>query len=99
MTETELIARVTENESRSKSNTHRLDKLEENIEAVKSLATSVAVLAEKQGAMSTQLGKIAADVETMRLTPARHWSTFTERLLTVLLTAAATYLLSRLGLQ
>ena len=40
--------RLTQVEQRSKSNTHRLEKLEESTEAISRLATSMEVMASKQ---------------------------------------------------
>ena len=47
MEETEIAGRLSAVEQRSKSNSHRLDALERHTEAVNTLATSVAVMAEK----------------------------------------------------
>ena len=41
-------SRLTAVEERSKSNTHRIDKLEESTEAINRIATSVEVIAERQ---------------------------------------------------
>ena len=48
MTNEEMTERLVEVEQRSKSNTHRLDAVEKNQEALNSIATSVAVMAEQQ---------------------------------------------------
>lgn len=98
MEETVLAARLAEIDSRSRSNTHRLDKLEGNVAAIQSLATSVAVMAEKQGSMADQVGKIASDVEDLKGEPGRRWKNITEKIITVAVTAAVTYLLARIGL-
>ena len=45
MEDTEIVGRLSAVEQRSKSNSHRLDALEKQTEAVNRLATSVAVMA------------------------------------------------------
>lgn len=98
VTEAELAAKVAQIESRTRSNTHRLDQLEGNVQAVNRLATSVAVMAEKQGNMAGQLEKIALDVEEMKAEPGSRWRSLTEKLIAVVATAIITFLLTRLGL-
>ena len=84
--------------ARCKSNTQRLSKLEENVEAVRSLATSVAVMAQKQGHMAAQMEKIASDVEEMKLSPGKRWTAVTERVLFAVLSALVGFVLARLGI-
>ena len=45
MEETEIVGRLSAIEQRCKSNSHRLEALEKQTEAVNTLATSVAVMA------------------------------------------------------
>ena len=84
--------------ARCKSNTQRLGKLEENVEAVRSLATSVAVMAQKQGHMAAQMEKIDLDVEEMKLSPGKRWTAVTERVLFAVLSALVGFVLARLGI-
>ena len=85
--------------ARCKSNTQRLGKLEENVEAVRSLATSVAVMAQKQGHMAAQMEKIALDVEEMKLSPGKRWTAVTEKVLFAVLSTLVGFVLARLGLS
>ena len=54
--------RLTEVEERSKSNSHRLDKLEESTEAINRLATSMEVMAERQEQVVETVGRLDTKV-------------------------------------
>lgn len=45
----EMAVKLAETESRSKSNTHRIDRLEKSADALNRLATSIEVMATEQG--------------------------------------------------
>lgn len=62
MTNEEMTERLVEVEQRAKSNTHRLDAVEKNQEALNSIATSVAVMAEQQKNISEKVDTIDANV-------------------------------------
>ena len=98
MEDAALQRELAELTARCKSNTHRLDKLEENEEAVRSLATSVAVMAQKQGRMAAQMEKIALDVEEMKLSPGRRWTAAAEKVLFAVLSALVGFVLAKLGI-
>ena len=51
MTQEEIIRTLAETESRSKSNTHRMDAVEKDQKAISQLASSVAVMANEQAHM------------------------------------------------
>lgn len=116
MTHEELIemhAMVHDADQRSKSNTHRLDKMEERQDNLDKLVTSVAVMAEKQENMSeaveeikttvksmassTDVAAIKTDVETMKAKPARRWEAIVDKVLMVIVGAIAAYAIAKLG--
>lgn len=100
MTHEELIEmhRVsTEANDRSKSNTHRIDRLEERQDNLDKLVTSVSVMAEKQDRMETDIGEIKTDVRTMAQKPAKRWESVVDKVLMVLVGAIAAYAVSKLG--
>lgn len=66
MTNDEIIKTLAETETRSRSNTHRIDKLEENQSALGSLAASVAVMAKEQEHMRTDITETACDVKDIK---------------------------------
>lgn len=82
---------------RSKSNTHRIDRLEERQDNLDKLVTSVSVMAEKQDRMETDIGEIKTDVRTMAQKPAKRWESVVDKVLMVLVGAIAAYAVSKLG--
>ena len=57
-----IQAKIAEIEARSKSNTHRINDLEEDNRALHTLATSVEVLATKQETIEANISEIKDDV-------------------------------------
>jgi hypothetical protein len=90
--------RLTEVESRSKSNTRRLDKLEESTEAINRLATSMEVMVVKQDEVSEAVGKLDKKVTILETKPLKRWDSLLETVLTALASAAVGYFLAKLGL-
>ena len=66
MTQDELIQKLTETEQRSKSNTHRIDELEQDQKALNKLATSVAVMAQEQQTIRRDVAKSGEDIKAVR---------------------------------
>ena len=81
MDDKEYEHRLTDVESRCKSNTHRIGKLEESTEAINRLATSVEVMATKQDAMGVSVDKLVSKVDTMEAKPAKRWEGLVDKLL------------------
>ena len=81
MTNEEMTERLVEVEQRSKSNTHRLDAVEKNQEALNSIATSVAVMAEQQKTISDKVDTIDAKVDTLEGKPGKRWESLVDKLL------------------
>ena len=90
--------RLTEVESRSKSNTKRLDKLEEMTESIHSMATSMEKMALKQEAMNGSITKLTGDVETLKAEPGKKWRFVVEKALYFTVGAIVTFLLAKVGL-
>lgn len=90
--------RLTEVESRSKSNTRRLDKLEESTEAINRLATSMEVMAVKQEEVADTVVKLDNKVTVLEAKPAKRWDKFVEKIITALAAAVVGYILAKLGL-
>ena len=80
----EMTERLVEVEQRSKSNTHRLDAVEKNQEALNSIATSVAVMAEQQKNISDKVDTIDAKVDTLEAKPGKRWDGLVDKVLLVL---------------
>lgn len=73
MTDEEIIVKLTEEEQRGKSNTHRIDKLEKNQEVLHRLVTAVEVLVTKQTAMAEKVDKIDDKVSDLEAVPSDRW--------------------------
>lgn len=90
--------RLTEVEVRSKSNTKRIDKLEKQTEAINSLATSMAVMAEKQEEVAETVGKLDKKVTTFEAKPAKRWENLVDKIIMAVATAVLAFLLAKFGL-
>ena len=106
MTTDEMAVKLAETEARSKSNTHRLDALEGQIDAVNRLATAVEVMATEQKHQTETIKEIKADVtsldgkvEAIEQKPARKWEGLAEKVLWALVAAAITFILSWIGMS
>lgn len=90
--------RLTEVESRSRSNTKRIDKLEQQTEAINRLATSMAVMAEKQDETATIVTALDDKVTKLEEKPAKRWEKVIEAFLIALVSALAGFIVAKLGL-
>lgn len=90
--------RLTEVEQRSKSNTKRLDKLEESTEAINRMAISIEKMAAKQDTMNTSITKLTGDVETLKAEPGKRWKLVAEKVISVVAAAVVGFVLAQVGL-
>ena len=90
--------RLTQVEQRSKSNTHRLEKLEESTEAINRLATSMEVMVNKQEQVAETVEKLDGKVSAIEAKPAKRWDSIVDKIVWAVCAAMITYLLSRIGL-
>lgn len=65
--------RLTDVEAKADRNEGRIKKLEESHEALHQLATSVAVMAEKQETMNSNVEKLTEKVDSIEGKPAERW--------------------------
>ena len=98
MEEVQLEHRLSDVENRSKSNTKRIDKLEESTEAINNLATSMQVIVVKQEQINTNVQKLDTKVESLEAKPGKRYESIVEKMLLVVASAVITYILSHLGL-
>lgn len=94
----DLEHRVTENEQRSKSNTQRINKLEESHEAMHRMAISLEKMAMKQDAMNGSINKLTSDVETLKAEPGKRWKFVIEKTLYFVVAAVVGFFLAKFGL-
>lgn len=80
-----------------RDNARRLEALEEQTAAIHSLATSVAVMAEKLNVTAGQVESLCADVREIRAEPANRWRGLVEKVIYFLVAAAMGYFTAALG--
>jgi methyl-accepting chemotaxis protein len=90
--------RLTEVEERSKSNSHRLDKLEESTEAINRLATSMEVMAERQEQVVETVGKLDTKVTALEEKPAKRWDGLIDKIVWAIAAAFIGFVLAQWGL-
>ena len=94
MTEQEMSIRLTAAEQRAKSNTHRIEKLEQQQKDLNKLVTAVEVLASREMGVERDVKEIKADVKSITQKPARRWDAMVDRVLYVLIGAALSLLMT-----
>ena len=87
MSEQEMAVKLTEVDARSKSNTHRIDDLENKVDVRARLTTAVEVMAAEQNHQTETMGEIKKDVaaldakvDTIEQKPAKKWDGMVEKL-------------------
>ena len=90
--------RLTAVEDRSKSNAHRIGKLEESTEAINRLATSMEVMVVKQEEVANSVGKLDEKVTILETKPAKRWDALVDKIIWAVVAAVVGFLLARIGL-
>ena len=98
MDEKDIEHRLTAVEDRAKSNTHRLEKLEENTEAINRMAISMERMAMKQETMNSKVDNLTTDVETLKAEPGKRWKFVVEKAIYFVVAAVVGFILARVGL-
>ena len=90
--------RITAVEDRSKSNTRRLDKLEESTEAINRMAISMERMAIKQEDMNEKVDNLSNDVEVLKSEPGKRWKFVVEKAIYFVVAAVVGFMLAKFGL-
>ena len=90
--------RLTQVEQRSKSNTHRLEKLEASTEAISRLATSMEVMASKQEQVAETVEKLDGKVTALEEKPLKRVDGLFDKIIWAICSAVITFILARIGL-
>ena len=90
--------RLSDVENRAKSNTRRLDKLEESTEAINRIATSVEVMATKQEGMANTLDRLDGTIEDIKSKPAKRWEGIVEKIILTIVGLLVGALFAKYGL-
>lgn len=93
-----IQAKIAEIEARSKSNTHRINDLEEDNRALHTLATSVEVLATKQETIEANISEIKDDVKSLKAIPGGKWETLVKATVTAIVGALVGFALAHAGI-
>ena len=94
----EQIRTLTECDQRSKSNTHRLDRLEQNYEALNRLTVSVETMGVKLGNLDATMQKLDARMEEQEAKPGKRWDGLVTTLIGVIVGAVMAVVFSHIGL-
>lgn len=98
MDELEYVRRLTAVEDRSKSNAHRLVKVEQAQEDMTELVRSVSAIAQKQTDMDADMKEIKADVKALSGKPAKRWESIVEKALLTAVAALVGWCMLKLGI-
>ena len=79
MTSDELVIKLTETESRSKSNSHRIDKLEDSMQLLHKLTEAVAVMAHEQQMQTETIHQIEQSIADLKARPGKNWDKMVEK--------------------
>lgn len=90
--------RLTVVEDRSKSNTHRIDDLEKRADDTEKLVTSVAIIAEKQKQMGTDIADMKTSLKKITDLPGKRWESIVEKIILLVVAAVVAYMLAKIGL-
>lgn len=90
--------RLTEVESRSKSNEHRLDDVEKKQDDLTELVGTVKVLATREENVENDVKEIKNDVKTLTSKPAQRWESLVSQLITLVVAAVVGFILAKIGL-
>lgn len=94
----ELAIKQADTDARCRSNTHRIDELAKNQEALVELTTSVRVLATKQATIETSLSEIKTGLQTLKDKPGKRWEAIVDKGIWAVLGGLLTFVLSQIGL-
>ena len=90
--------RLTEVESRSKSNAHRLDEVEKKQNDLSELVGTVKVLATKEEQVETVVKEIKDDVKTLTNKPAKKWESFISELTKLIIAGVVGFFFAKMGM-
>lgn len=90
--------RLTEIETRSKSNTRRIEDVEKRQDKLDALVSAVNVLADREKRVEQDVSEIKDDVKDIKEKPAKKWEGVVEKILFTVVGGVVTFLLVKLGM-
>ncbi len=94
----DLAVRVAEIDQRSKSNTHRLDKMELRQDNLDKLVASVTALANEQEHIKADVTEIKADVKSLTEKPGKRWEAVVEKVIMLVVAGVVGYVMAQIGI-
>ncbi len=89
--------RITEIESRAKSNTRRIDEMEKRQDDLDELVGTVKALAVKEERVETDVREIKNDVKSLANKPGQRWESFINKVILTVVGAVVGYMLLKMG--
>ncbi|MDF2838975.1 MAG: hypothetical protein K0S60_678 [Evtepia sp.] len=93
----ELAIKIEKIDSRSKTNTERLDKMEERQDHMDQLVASVAILATEQKQLKEDVTEIKADVKALAHIPGKRWEGLVQTMIAALVAGVVGFMLAQIG--
>jgi hypothetical protein len=90
--------RLTEVEERAKSNTHRLDKVEDRQDKLDELVSTVKVLAVREQKVESDVEEIKTDVKTLTMKPVKRWDGVVDKIIFTIVGIILAFLFSKIGM-
>ena len=91
-----IEAKVIENEQRSKSNTHRLDRLEKRVDEQDKLVTAICGLQKDMEHTKSDVSTIKTNVDKLLEMPAKRWDGVVTAIITALISVLVGAVLGKL---
>lgn len=95
----ELDERVSRHTEQLKTAFNQISDVKSIAESVHKLATTVEILTIGQKSTTEKLDKISNEIEEIKDKPAKRWDSATTVVITAILTAVVTFLLTQIGLK
>lgn len=94
----DLDERITRHTEQIKTCFNRIGDLTTITESVQKLAISVELLAHEQKNIGEKVDGLSSDMDEIKEKPVKRWDSVVSNIITVIVTAAVTYVITRIGL-
>lgn len=96
--EVEFAQKLAEVDARSRSNTKRLDRLEELTETVHELATTMKLMADKQERTAETVERLDTKLSSIEQEPAKRWKSIVDKVILTVVAAIVGFVLAQIGI-
>ena len=94
----DILIKLMEVDARCKSNTHRLDEVEKKQADNDKLLTSIALIAQRQDTIDSDIKEIKSDVKNLTSKSAKRWESVVDKIILAVVAALVAYVCTRIGL-